>query len=149
MPLTRRSFLAVLGVGSAAAVQATSGGELQLPTEQRTHAVTQRSPARSPQRHGTTKLESFIKCRGIKPATLARESGYTREYLLRVRMGRLVPTPLGAVSIIWALRRLCREPVLLSRLFDASIVASARTRRKAVLREFHPFHRRDVRRCFA
>jgi len=36
-----------------------------------------------------TKLERYLKSRGIKPAHRARESGYSRQHLLRVRIRRM------------------------------------------------------------
>jgi hypothetical protein len=65
-----------------------------------------------------TKLELFLKSRGIKPAQLARESGYSRMYLLRVRLGRQQPTRECVVHITRACRRLARESVLPRDLFD-------------------------------
>jgi hypothetical protein len=66
----------------------------------------------------TTRLESFIKSRGIKPAHLARESGYSRQHLLRIRMGRMEPTRRCIAAIASACRRLSNESVRASELFD-------------------------------
>jgi predicted transcriptional regulator len=66
----------------------------------------------------TTRLESFIKSRGIKPAHLARESGYSRQHLLRIRLGRMEPTRRCIAAIAAACRRLSGEPVRASQLFD-------------------------------
>ena len=66
----------------------------------------------------TTRLEQFIKSRGIKPAHLARESGYSRQHLLRIRMGRMEPTRRCIAAIVAACRRLSREPVRADDLFD-------------------------------
>ena len=65
-----------------------------------------------------TKLEHFLKTRGIKPAYLARESGYSRQHLLRIRMGRMEPTRRCIAAIVAACRRLSREPVRAADLFD-------------------------------
>ena len=65
-----------------------------------------------------TKLEAFLKSRGIKPAHLAVESGYSRQHLLRVRMGRMEPTRRCIAAVVRAARRLAREPVTASDLFD-------------------------------
>jgi predicted transcriptional regulator len=65
-----------------------------------------------------TKLEAFIKAKGIKPARLAQESEYSRQHLLRVRMGRMEPTRKCIKAIVAACRRLAREPVNASDLFD-------------------------------
>jgi hypothetical protein len=65
-----------------------------------------------------TKLEAFIKAKGIKPAHLALHSEYSRQHLLRVRMGRMEPTRKCIKAIVSACRRLGREPVTASDLFD-------------------------------
>jgi hypothetical protein len=39
-----------------------------------------------------TKLEAFIQTHRIKPAELARTSEYSRQHLLRVRLGKQEPT---------------------------------------------------------
>lgn len=65
-----------------------------------------------------TRLESFIKSRGIKPAHLARESGYSRQHLLRIRMGRMEPTRRCIAAIAAACRRLSGEPVRAAQLFE-------------------------------
>ena len=66
----------------------------------------------------TTRLESFIRSRGIKPAHLARESGYSRQHLLRIRMGRMEPTRRCIAAIAAACRRLSGENVRASELFE-------------------------------
>jgi predicted transcriptional regulator len=65
-----------------------------------------------------TRLEQFLKSRRIKPAHLARESGYSRQHLLRVRMGRMEPTRRCIAAIVAACRRMSGEPVLASDLFE-------------------------------
>jgi predicted transcriptional regulator len=65
-----------------------------------------------------TRLEKFLKSRGIKPAHLARESGYSRQHLLRIRMGRMEPTRRCIAAIVGACRRLSREAVRASDLFE-------------------------------
>ncbi len=65
-----------------------------------------------------TRLEQFIKSRGIKPAHLARESGYSRQHLLRIRMGRMEPTRRCIAAIVAACRRLSREMVKPTDLFE-------------------------------
>lgn len=68
--------------------------------------------------HMPTRLEQFIRSRGIKPAHLARESGYSRQHLLRIRMGRMEPTRRCIAAIVAACRRLSREAVKPTDLFD-------------------------------
>lgn len=65
-----------------------------------------------------TRLESFLRSRGIKPAHLARESGYSRQHLLRIRLGRMEPTRRCIAAISAACRRLSGENVRASDLFD-------------------------------
>ena len=65
-----------------------------------------------------TRLERFLKSRGIKPAHLARESGYSRQHLLRIRLGRMEPTRRCIVAIASACRRLSGESVRATDLFD-------------------------------
>ncbi len=65
-----------------------------------------------------TRLESFIRSRGIKPAHLARESGYSRQHLLRIRMGRMEPTRRCIAAIASACRRLSGEGVRAAELFE-------------------------------
>src|SRR6266566_6951423 len=66
----------------------------------------------------TTRLEQFLKSRGIKPAHLARESGYSRQHLLRIRAGRMEPTRRCIAAIVGACRRLTFEDVQASDLFE-------------------------------
>jgi len=66
------------------------------------------------------KFERFLRSRGIKPAHLARESGYSRQHLLRIRLGRMKPAHRCAAQLVTACRRLAREPVTASDLFDLS-----------------------------
>ena len=64
-----------------------------------------------------TALETFLKSRGIKPAHLARESGYSRQHLLRIRMGRMEPTRRCIAAIVTACRKLSGEAVRATDLF--------------------------------
>ena len=68
--------------------------------------------------HMVTRLEKFLKSRRVKPAHLARESGYSRQHLLRIRMGRMEPTRRCIAAISAACRRLSGEAVRASDLFD-------------------------------
>jgi DNA-binding Xre family transcriptional regulator len=65
-----------------------------------------------------TRLEAFLKSRDIKPAHLARESGYSRQHLLRLRMGRMEPTRRCIAAVAAACRRLSGEPVRAAELFS-------------------------------
>ena len=92
-----------------------------------------------------TLLESYLRSRGVRPAHLARECGYERAHLLRIRMGRLEPTPACAVGIVYALRRLVGEPVVLTDVFPRAIAEAAWRERRAIVWEYHPFEHRAVR----
>lgn len=65
-----------------------------------------------------TRLETFLKSRGIKPAVLARESGYSRQYLLLVRKGRVEPTRRAIAAITATVSRLIRQAVTPTDLFE-------------------------------
>jgi len=66
-----------------------------------------------------TRLETFRAARGIKPADLARESGYARQHLLRIRQGKMEPTRKCIKAVRDACRRLANDPRLrASQLFD-------------------------------
>jgi len=65
-----------------------------------------------------TKLEKYLKARGIKPAHLTRACGYSRQHLLRVRMGRMEPTRLCIKAITEACQVLAHERVTAVDLFD-------------------------------
>jgi len=65
-----------------------------------------------------TKLEAFLKAKGIKPAHLALHSEYSRQHLLRIRKGTMEPTRKCIKAVVSACRRLAREPVTASDLFD-------------------------------
>lgn len=64
-----------------------------------------------------TRLEKFLKSRDIKPAQLARVSGYSRQHLLRIRMGTMEPTRRCIAAITAACRELSGENVRAAQLF--------------------------------
>jgi hypothetical protein len=65
-----------------------------------------------------TLLETFLKAHGIKPAVLARKSGYCRQHLLRIRLGEQEPTRPCIKAIAVACRQLSRKRVKATDLFD-------------------------------
>jgi predicted transcriptional regulator len=65
-----------------------------------------------------TKLEAYLKAKGIKPAHLALHSEYSRQHLLRIRMGRMEPSRKCIKAVVSACRRLAREHVTAAELFD-------------------------------
>lgn len=66
-----------------------------------------------------TKLEVFIKSRGLKPAHVAKQSGYSRQHLLCVRLGTREPSRPCIKAVRDACRKLSKNPRLrASELFD-------------------------------
>lgn len=65
-----------------------------------------------------TKLETFLRAHGLKPAHVAREAGCSRQHLLRVRFGRMEPTRPMIQRITRACAALSRLPVNAGDLFD-------------------------------
>ena len=144
--VTRRGVLQLFAALTAAVpifTRSASAATLQAPDEPETPpAESVGGPARP------TLLESYLRSRGIRAAHLARECGYERAYLLRIRMGRIEPTPACVVGIVYALRRLAREEVVLADVFPPAIVEAAWRERRAIVREYHPFEHRAVRAVF-
>jgi hypothetical protein len=145
--VTRRGVLQLFAALTATVPFVTHGPASLLPP----------SDARSPEtpiaelvvnRLLPTLLESYLRSRGVRPAHLARECGYERAHLLRIRMGRVEPTPACAVGIVYALRRLVREPVVLTDVFAPTIAEAAWRERRMIVRTFHSFEYRAVRAVF-
>jgi len=65
-----------------------------------------------------TRLERWMASRGVRPMALARESGYSRQHIGRVRAGRMDPTRKCMAAIIGACRRLSLEQVKAADLFE-------------------------------
>ncbi len=68
-----------------------------------------------------TRLEQFLKARRIKPIHLARESGYSRQHLLRLRHGLMEPTRACIAAIVSAASRLTGSSVRPEELFVLSL----------------------------
>jgi predicted transcriptional regulator len=64
-----------------------------------------------------TRFEIFLQSREIMPAHLARECGYSRQHIYRIRMGQMEPTRGCMVAIVAACRRLSRSNVTAADLF--------------------------------
>jgi hypothetical protein len=140
--VTRRSVLQLFAALTAAVpVLTRDASAAALPAADAPPSETPQAdwPARP------TLLESYLRSRGLRPAHLARECGYERAHLLRIRMGRLEPTPACAVGIVYALRRLVGEPVVLTDVFPRAIAEAAWRERRAIVWEYHPFEHRAVR----
>jgi hypothetical protein len=65
-----------------------------------------------------TLLEAYLRLWRIKPAQLARECGYSRQHLLRIRMGRMEPSRPAIAAITRACRRLGDRDLRADDLFD-------------------------------
>jgi len=146
--VTRRSVLQLFAAMTTAVPVLTRGASAPLlpasdaPSPETPAAELVVGPSRP------TLLESHLRSRGVRPAHLARECGYERAHLLRIRMGRIEPTPACAVGIVYALRRLAREEVVLADVFPPAIVEAAWRERRAIVREYHPFEHGAVRTVF-
>lgn len=146
--VTRRGVLQLFAAMTAAVPVLTRGASASLlpasdaPSPETPAAELVVGPSRP------TLLELYLRSRGVRPAHLARECGYERAHLLRIRMGRIEPTPACAVGIVYALRRLAREEVVLADVFPPAIVEAAWRERRAIVREYHPFEHRAVRAVF-
>jgi tetratricopeptide (TPR) repeat protein len=70
-----------------------------------------------------TRLQRFLKERGLKYVDVARESGYSRQHLLRLRSGRMEPTRRCIAALVAAVSRLTRSKVRPEDLFVLSYEA--------------------------
>jgi DNA-binding phage protein len=121
MSVTRRGFLQGLVATTATTaliVRPTEAVAVPDPILEGEIIEDELLPEYSTTYHHSTRLEVFMKSRGIRPAHLARESGYSRQHLLRIRMGRMEPTRRCMVAIVRACGRLSREQVRATDLFD-------------------------------
>jgi len=83
-----------------------------------------------------TRLEVFIRSRGIRPVALADECGYHRSHVLRIRNAKSEPTRDGIARIVSALRRLTLEDVKPDAVFEL------------VAEESGPWHKRGATSSF-
>lgn len=109
---TRRSLLQLLGITIGAAVIPTHAQHLDV-ARSVDEPIKIEQPLSDP-----TRLERFIRSHGIKPAHLARESGYSRQHLLRLRFGRMRPSLTCIAALLIALRRLAGKRVTAEDLFE-------------------------------
>lgn len=122
---TRRSLLQLLGItiGAAAVIPAHAqhldvAPSVDEPTVD--EPIEDERPLSSP-----TRFERFIRSHGIKPAHLARESGYSRQHLLRLRFGRMRPSLTCIAALVIALRRLTNKRVTAEDLFEPYDIQAA------------------------
>jgi hypothetical protein len=76
-------------------------------------------------RRAPTLLDQFLKARGVDPAHLARESGYSRQFLLKVRMGRIIPSLRCMGAIVAALVRITRGRLAAHQLLTPELLTAA------------------------
>jgi transcriptional regulator with XRE-family HTH domain len=65
-----------------------------------------------------TRLEWFIRTRGLKPKHIAEDAGISRQHLLRLRKGKAQPSAKVIANIRRACARLTRRRVSIHDLFD-------------------------------
>ena len=138
MDLTRRSLLQLLSITSA--TLALRRRDAASPAE-----GVDEEPEELAVPH-STRLEKYLHSRGIKPAHLARESGYSRQHLLRIRFGRILPSLTCIAAIVIAIRRLTRQRVRPEDLFEAHVIRLAyRCERPS---EWEDYQRVEIRAAF-
>jgi hypothetical protein len=65
-----------------------------------------------------TRFSRFMKANKVKPSRLARESGYSRQHILRVRTGVMDPTRHTMATITDAVSRVLGRPIYVVELFE-------------------------------
>ncbi len=65
-----------------------------------------------------TRLESFLKGKGIRAAHLARDAGISRQHLMRLRRGTSQPTLHMMIILATAARRILGRKVEVREMFD-------------------------------
>lgn len=115
MTITRRGVIQLLAAVAGVAaldpqrVAILSADELPVEIADRTS---------SPQ---TTPLDSYLRSHGIKVIVLARESGYSRQLLLRLRTGKVQPTLSCMIHIVAALQRITGDRVRAREVFGVTL----------------------------
>jgi tetratricopeptide (TPR) repeat protein len=71
-----------------------------------------------------TRFEVFRVSRGIGIAELARESGYHRTHILRMRQGKIDPSREAIAAFVSAVRRIALEEIRAEALFELSVEES-------------------------
>jgi len=123
LELTRRGVLQTLLAFMAAVPFTSRGARLPLDAPDALAAELLDGDERRVVVHTCgTKLDRFLRSRGIKPAHLAQASGYSRQHLFRLRTGKMEPTRRCMVHLTHAARTLTREPVHAGDLFDLTAV---------------------------
>jgi hypothetical protein len=109
--------------GSAAARREGPGGQdARSPMERAVDALTgadwQLFGVEDPE--PITRFEAYLREHQIKPAHLAKRSGYSRQHLHRLRLGQQEPTRRCVLALVRALQSLTGDPVQANDLFDLS-----------------------------
>ena len=65
-----------------------------------------------------TRLGLFLKANKLKPSAVARECGYSRQHLVRLRYGILEPTRKAMAAITDTVSRMLRRPTYSVELFE-------------------------------
>jgi hypothetical protein len=138
---TRRSLLQLLGITIGAAAIIPANAQYVDIEPSADELIVAEQPLASP-----TRLERFIRSHGIKPAHLARESGYSRQHLLRLRFDRMRPSLACIVALVSALRRLTNKRVTAKDLFAPDVMRVAW--RDARLNELEDYERVEMRATF-
>jgi len=123
---SRRGLLQTLGaaIGAAAMLPHVTTLPAAAPADESVESAAGHERLTLPPSRGTA-LDCFLRSHGIKPATLARESMYSRGHLLNLRLGRVEPSLACIVAIVSACRRLMRQVVKPERLFDQTVIDQA------------------------
>ena len=137
---TRRSLLPLLGITIGATVIPAHAQHLVVEPSV-DDLTTEETPLAGP-----TRLERFIRSRGIKPAHLARESGYSRQHLLRLRFGRVRPSLTCVAALVIALRRLTNKRVSAEDVCEPYDIQAAW--REARGQRFEDYEREELRAAF-
>ena len=135
---SRRSLLQLFGITIGAAAIIPAHLDMEPSSDEPIEAE---QPFSTP-----TRLEQFIRSHGIKPAHLARESGYSRQHLLRLRFGRMRPSLTCIAALVLATRRLTGQRVTPHDLFAPESIHTARCVMRT--RELEPEDRDDIRLAF-
>lgn len=110
---TRRTLLQLLGITIGATAVIPSHAHLDVEPSAEEPIEEAEQPL-----SGATRLERFIRSHGIKPTHLARETGYSRQHLLRLRLGRMRASLTCIAALVIALRRLTHSHITAEDLFE-------------------------------
>jgi hypothetical protein len=75
-----------------------------------------------------TRFQKFLLTRQIRYADLVRASGYSKQHILRIRKGLSYPTRRCIAALVLACRRLTKEKVTASDLFDERTIKRSKSR---------------------